>query len=146
MFALKGKQPVQVRTSGQQDMDFGPQATWRKLVGVAPDGTILGLIAQPASVRPALLTVDGRLSILPEPSTDEEKERISALLKEDRRYTEGLMEVSRSKRGGRGFDVLYTIGQQTLNVSDCGDDLCGQPSLSPDGQHVLYVRHEPNRS
>jgi len=64
------------------------------------------------------------------------------LLKEDRRYTEGLMEVSRSKHGGRGFDVYYTIGQQTLNVSDCGDDLCGQPSLSPDGQCVLYVRHE----
>jgi hypothetical protein len=146
VFALKGNQPVQIRPPEQQETDFGPDAAWRKFVGVAPDGTVLGLVERSELVRPALLTVDGRLSILPEPSTGEEKDRIAALLKEDRSYAQGLLEVSRSRRGGRGFDVYYTIGQQTLNVSDCGDDACGQPSLSQDGQHVLYVRHERNRS
>jgi hypothetical protein len=51
------------------------------------------------------------------------------------------LRVSRSARGGRGFDVFYAQpGADRLDVSDCGDDSCGQPSMAPDGSKIVYVR------
>lgn len=39
------------------------------------------------------------------------------------------------------LNVFIRIGEQKAKqVSRCHDSDCGQPSLSPDGQHVVYVR------
>ena len=50
------------------------------------------------------------------------------------------LRVERSARGGRGFDVFLVSGNVARNLSDCGDDTCGQPSLSPQSQRALYIR------
>jgi hypothetical protein len=41
-------------------------------------------------------------------------------------------------------DVFYgkysRYGKEQRNVSNCGGDICGQPSLSPDKQQVVFIR------
>jgi hypothetical protein len=131
IFALKGTQVVKVEVSDRHETNLGPEAAWRKLIGVGPDETILGLIGRSETAQPALLTSNGKLSILPAASTDREKEDIALLLQEDRLYSGNRrLDVARSKRGGRGYDVYYATNGNIVNVSDCGDDKCGQPALS----------------
>jgi len=79
--------------------------------------------------------------LLPQPETDQERARVSMLLQENLAYAKGRqLIVRRSERGGRGYDVSLAAGDSVKNLSDCGDDACGQPSLSPDGRYVLYIR------
>jgi hypothetical protein len=145
VFALRGRQLVRVTLPGQGETSVGPEAEWRKLVGVTPKGAALGFVAGTPRAHPALMSPDGRLSTLPQPSTDEERRKVSLLLQENRAYADGReLLVKRSARGGRGFDVYLVSGATERNLSDCGDAACGQPSLSPDGQRVLYIRTMPN--
>lgn len=141
VFALREGQVVKIGLRDGRETQLGPKTAWRKLIGVAPDNTILGLVQEADGARPALLTPGGNLSVLPPSTTDEERERVSLLLQEDRPYSgDRRLVVARSERGGRGFDVYYITGRERLNVSDCGDDACGQPSLSADQSRVVYVR------
>jgi len=72
-------------------------------------------------------------AVLPPPETSEERRLNGLLLQEDRDYANGWrLEIRRSARGGRGFDVFLITDGATRNISDCGDDACGQPSLAPD--------------
>jgi hypothetical protein len=141
VLALREGQVVEISLPDGRETKLGPKTAWRKLIGVAPDNTILGLIQDSDGARPALLSRSGELSVLPPGTTAEERSRVSLLLQEDRPYSEDRrLVVARSERGGRGFDVYYIAGHERLNVSDCGDDACGQPSLSADQARVLYVR------
>jgi hypothetical protein len=63
------------------------------------------------------------------------------LLQEARSYADGTRpEVRDSERGGRGRDVFLIEGTSERNLSDCGDNLCGQPARSIDGATVFYIR------
>jgi hypothetical protein len=116
-------------------------AVWRKLIGVSPDGSILGIVAGSPRARPALVTPDAALRLLPPPESEQDRKNISLLLQENRAYADGrTLLVKRSARGGRGFDVFLVTPEGERNLSDCGDERCSQPSLSPDGNRVLYVR------
>jgi hypothetical protein len=141
VFALHDGDVVAISVPDGVETKVGPKAAWRKLIGVAPDNTILGLVQDSTGARPALLTRAGELSILPPGTTDEDRNRVSLLLQEDRPYgADRRLVVARSERGGRGFDVYDITGRDRLNASDCGDDACGQPSLSLDQSRVLYIR------
>ena len=88
-----------------------------------------------------MLSPAGRLTVLPQPETAEERQQVSQLLQENRAYGDGTdLLVRRSARGGQGFDVVLVTRGEERNLSDCGDAACGQPSLSSDHQQVLYVR------
>lgn len=115
--------------------------TWRKLIGVDEQGAVLGLVRQAQGPVPALLSAEGVLSVAPVDVAGDERAQVLALLQEDRAYTDDrALLVARSERGGRGFDVYYVAGATRRNISDCGDDACGQPALSGDGRYVLYIR------
>jgi hypothetical protein len=144
IFALRGKQAMRASLKGGDVAPFGPSADWRKLAGVDGDGDVLGFVAARPQVRPAVMNKNGELLLLPQPESDEEKERVSILLQENQAYANGRkLIVMRSERGGRGYDVKLEDAGSIKNVSDCGDDACGQPSLSPDGRLVLYIRAAP---
>lgn len=141
VYALQGRQVVRISVSDGLETPIGAPADWRKLLGVLPDGTVLGFVEDDPRPRPALLAPDGKLTQLPPPADDVERKRNGALLQEARDYGDGTrVEVRDSERGGRGSDVFLMSGDQSRNLSDCGDDYCGQPSRSPDGVTFFYVR------
>jgi hypothetical protein len=141
IFALRGQQLVRLQLGGDSIVPVGPEANWRRLIGVDAIGNVLGFVAGRPRAQPALMTRKGGLLLLPQPETEQERERVSMLLQENLAYVKGRqLTVARSRRGGRGYDVSIVTGDAVKNLSDCGDDACGQPSLSPDGRYVLYVR------
>jgi hypothetical protein len=141
VYALRGGQVVRVAISDGQEAPVGAPADWRKLLGVLPDGMIIGLVDDDPFPRPALLGQDGNRADLPPPATDEERKTIGVLLQERRGYADGArLEVRDSERGGRGRDVFLIEGSRKQNLSDCGDDLCGQPARSMDRVMFFYVR------
>jgi hypothetical protein len=115
---------------------------WIKLFGVTADGDILGMIHEGDESRLAIRHANGRITLPPAPRSDEELKFISILEQENRVYDGNrTLYMERSARGGRGFDIFLKTGQmERINLSDCGDDRCGQPSLSPDFRRVLYIR------
>lgn len=140
VFALRDGQLVRLASDGGLTA-VGKETQWRKLIGVDPQNNVLGFIAGKPRPHPALMSSGGELHLLPQPETDSERERVSLLLQENRAYKDGRqLLVKRSTRGGRGLDVFLKADDVTKALSDCADDLCGQPSLSPDGRSVLYVR------
>jgi hypothetical protein len=145
VFALRGRQVVRLPMPAGGGVPLGPEADWRRLVGVDAEGDVLGFVAGRPRAQPALLTANGELLLLPQPEKEEERVHVSMLMQENLAYDDGRqLTVTRSRRGGRGYDVNLVNGNSVQNLSDCGDDVCGQPSLSPDGRHVLYVRAAPH--
>jgi hypothetical protein len=141
VFALRGRQMVKITGSDGSETLIGAPANWRKLIGVAPDGTVLGFVEDDPRPRPALLGPDGQLAVLQAPADDSERKRNGLLLQEMRDYSDGVrLEVRDSERGGRGRDIFFVQGPKQRNLSDCADDLCLQPSRSGDGQYVFFIR------
>lgn len=140
VFALRAGRLVRLASDGHLTA-LGTETQWRKLVGVDRQNNVIGFIAGKPRAHPALMSASGELHRLPQPATDSEREHVSFLLQENRAYADGrTLLVKHSTRGGRGFDVFLKTDDTAKALSDCGDDLCGQPSLSPDGRSVLYVR------
>ena len=141
IYALQDGKVVELVDNFQATKVVNSDADWVKLLGVAKDGSVLGVVYQENQTRPAMLTRSGDLRVNPAPSSTEDQAQLSQLLQESRSYSGGkALHVDRSERGGRGFDVYLKSGGQTLNLSDCGDDSCGQPSFSPDFGQVLFIR------
>src|SRR5262249_18486721 len=128
VFALQGRQVVRILVTNGLESPLGAPADWRKLVGVLPDGTILGFVEDDPRPRPALLAPDGRREELAPPADETERRRNGALLQQGRDYADGArLEVRESQRGGRGRDVFLINGAESRNLTDCGDDRCAQP-------------------
>jgi len=143
VFALHGNQLVRLAADGTET-DLGDDGAWRKLLGVLPDGGVLGFIRGEPRPRAALLTGDHVIQILPTAETDEERAREASALQEDRDYANGKhLVVGRSEHGGEGFDIFLVDGNMQRNLTDCGNASCGQPSLTSDGLALLYIRAEP---
>jgi hypothetical protein len=142
VYALRGGQAVRVAVVDGKETPVGAPAHWRKLIGVDPkDGTLVGLIEDAPFPRPALLHPNGERTDLPPPSDGAERKEVGVLMQEARSYADGAsLEVRDSERGGRGRDVFLVEGSSERNVSDCGDDLCGQPARSADGAAFFYIR------
>jgi hypothetical protein len=143
VFALRGNQLVRLAEDGTETA-IGGDGAWRKLVGALPDGRILGFITAEPRPRAALITSDHVIHTLPAAETGEERAREASALQEDRDYANGKqLLVGRSEHGGQGFDIFLAEGNTQRNMTDCGNDDCGQPSLTSDGLALLYIRAEP---
>ena len=141
VYALRGRQVLRIAVVDGRETPIGAPADWRKLLGVLPDGTVIGFVQDEPFPRPALLGQDGTRTDLPPPATKDERKQIGVLLQEARAYADGArLEVRDSERGGRGRDVFLIKGASKRNLADCGDDLCGQPARSMDGMMFFYVR------
>jgi len=141
IYAIQQDRIVRLDNSGQSTTDMDKQKKWVRLFGVTGEGDILGMIYDGNESKLATLHADGKIMLSPAPQSDEERRRTSILEQESRAYAGNRsLYVDRSTRGGRGFDVFFKRGEDIFNLSDCGDDRCGQPSFSPDFRRVLYVR------
>ncbi len=140
IYALKTNQ-IQRLEPGKPPTGLTAPGHWIKLIGVS-QGTILGIIEdEQGKNRLARYTPGKGTNRLPFPRSEEEYRQLAVLEQENRSYAGNrMLYVDRSSRGGRGFDVFYKDGEQIFNLSDCGHDRCGQPSLSPDIKRVLFVR------
>jgi hypothetical protein len=141
VYAIQGGRIVRLGDDGQSLADVDKQKQWIKLLGATEHGDVLGMITEKGESMLAVLHADGTIAVSPTPTSDEEQRYKSMLEQENRAYAGGrTLYVERSTRGSRGFDVFLRKEGEVTNLSDCGDDRCGQPSLSPDFRRVLYVR------
>ncbi|MGA1795649.1 MAG: hypothetical protein ACMUIL_07300 [bacterium] len=141
IYAIQQDRIVQLGDDGQSITEVDKQKQWIKLFGVTEHGDVLGMIYEDGESILATLHADGKITLSPAPQSDEEQEQKSILEQEHRAYAGNRsLYVKRSTRGGRGFDVFFKRGEDVFNLSDCGDDRCGQPSFSPDFRRALYVR------
>lgn len=141
LYALQEHQIVKVSLKGQITHVEQEAHTWVKLLGVTDQGAVLGIVVMEGHRIPAVWNPDGTVSVSPVPLSQEEARQTLVLLQENRAYIGNrALTVERSIRGGRGFDVFFSVSGHTVNISNCGDDRCGQPSLSPDFRRVLFVR------
>lgn len=101
-------------------------------------------IARSPKARPLLpmiMSAAGVLSIGPSPQTDEVVRATSSYFRTAAPRRRARLVIRSSKRGGWGQDVFIEWnGHKPTNLSDCGDDFGGQPSLSADGTRVLWIR------
>jgi hypothetical protein len=141
VYALRGRQVLRIAVADGTETTIGIPADWRKLLGVLPDHTVLGFVEDDPRPRPALLAPDGGRTDLPPPVDEVEQKRNGILLQEGRDYADGTrLEVRDSTRGGRGRDVFLIDVSGPRNLTDCGDDFCGQPARSHDGLAIFYIR------
>jgi hypothetical protein len=142
VYALGDNGVVRLTGTGEQNSLPNSSAPWVKLVGVGHDSSILGIMDDPPFGKIAILSPKGELTVGASPVSAEDRERQAALLQESRTFADGRrLSISYSARGGRGSDI-FIAGPHgpTTNLSDCGDDACGQPSISPDGKWVAWIR------
>lgn len=140
IYAIQQDRIVQLSDDGKMVEVVNDQKQWTKLFGVTENGAVLGMVYEDGESKLAMLHANGAITLSPTPQSDEEQKRKSVLMQEGRSYSGNRsLYVERSKRGGRGYDVFFNTGGQVINLSDCGDDRCGQPSISPDFRRVLYV-------
>ncbi len=141
IYALQEGRVVKLADNFQVSEVTNSKPNWIKLLGVAKDQAILGIVYQDNQTRPAVVANNGTLQVSPPIHSAKDQEQISHLLQEARSYVgDRALHVDRSERGGRGFDVYFKSGGQLLNLSDCGDDSCGQASFSPDFRLVLFIK------
>jgi hypothetical protein len=141
IYALQQGQIVRIGEDGRYKETIKSDTHWVKLIGVTEDESVLGFIYEGGETKPAILAKNGDIQVSQLPLSDENQKRKSCLLQEARTYVGGKnLSVRRSERGGRGFDVFLEFGGEVFNLSDAGDDRCGQASLSPDFRKVLFVR------
>ena len=139
--ALQADRIVRLDATGAVAAVLAEGGYWRRLLGEREDGAVLGLVRSDGETRPALLAPDGTLQVGDAPATDEEKRTIGRLLQDARAYQGGwTLTIDRSERGGRGLDVFLRSPKGTYNLSKCGDDYCGQASLSRDQRRAVFVR------
>jgi len=143
VYALQGGRVV--RILGEESLvPVGRTSRWIKLVGVAPDGSVLGLVAGSRFGRPAILFLDGTVLIGPAPTSAEDRRRHQLLLQQSRSFADGArLQLRRPEAHGQlldGMDVYLEHADSSVAVSDCGNENCGQPSRSPDGTRIAFVR------
>ncbi len=60
VYTLQGRQVIRIRVSDGRETPIGAPTDWRKLIGILPDGTVLGFVEDDPRPRPALLAQDGK--------------------------------------------------------------------------------------
>ena len=141
IYAIQDGKIIKLNKDGQLLDTFKQELNWVKLIGVTEDFSIIGIISDNSKLKPVILSNKGDELLINSVLSDEETVWISTLLQETRSYIgDRKLFVERSERGGRGFDVFFKWGDKVINISDCGDDRCRQPSLSPDLNFILYTK------
>lgn len=141
IYAIQQGRVVRLGKDGKSTEAISIDSNWVKLLGVTKDYSVLGFVFERNEAKPAVLTSNGDINVDRTPPSDERQLQIDRLLQEDRSYIGNrTLFVETSTRGGRGIDVFLKSEGKTLNLSDCGNDSCGQASLSADFRLALFIR------
>jgi hypothetical protein len=153
ILALKGTNVVRVSLPSGKLTNLYAVSGIRKLVGFSmddPDQVLALVIAQGGSGQPgvAFLSVsDGKLVPLSyDPSSSDDRHMVEHLSAWDRDYGETRVYTNQQTKSGMAgtlswTDVFLKKGSDVqIDVSNCDGINCGQPSLSPDGNLVAFIR------
>lgn len=151
IFALRGSDVVRFSVAGGAAQKMFAIDGIQKLVGADEDdpGRIL-ILAADASGKTAvgLLSMStGKVeAVAYDGSSTEDRQMLEHLRSWDRIYGDKRVYVKRQSKdslSGRvqWTDVFLKEGpREEVNVSQCDETNCGQPSLSPDGKFVVFVK------
>jgi hypothetical protein len=153
ILALKGTDVVRVSFADGKVTALFPITRLIKLVGFSMDDPDQVLtVTRDSSGHPgiAFLSVSGgKLVPLPyDPDSIEDRHMVEHLSGWDRNYGETSVYINQQTKTGMSgtlswTDVFLRKGSGTpMDVSNCDSVNCGQPSLSPDGKLVAFVKSE----
>jgi hypothetical protein len=154
ILALQGSYVVRISSGGDKPAKLYSVAGVTKLVGFSLGGPaeVLALMEDDAGhVSAARLTVStGAITPLPyDPQLSRDRQMLEHLQDWQRSYGDTVVYVKRESRQALSGTVqvvnvfLKYPGRDPQNVSACDLASCGQPSLSPDGNRVLFVKANP---
>jgi len=149
VLALRGNSVVRLGAQGGSAIPLAGAPKIVKLVGIdatSPDEVIV-LLDAPASPLGVLSLQSGNVSPLPyDDSSDEQRRMLAQIRAQDRTYGETKVYTKTETKSGLSrpiewTDVFLTRGAGSpQNVSACDGVNCVQPSLSPDGRSVAFVK------
>jgi hypothetical protein len=154
ILALQGAYVVRISSGGDKPAKLYSAAGVTKLVGfsLAGPAEALALTEDEAGhVSAARLPVStGAIIPLPyDPQSSRDRQMIEHLQDWQRAYGDTVVYVKRESRQALSGTVevsnifLKSPGRDPQNVSGCDLANCGQPSLSPDGNRVLFIKANP---
>jgi hypothetical protein len=153
ILALKGTDVVRVALASGRVTNLFAIVGLTKLVGFTEDDPDKVLVlSRDSSGVPAvafLSVTAGKLDPLPyDPSSTDDRRLVEHLSAWDRRYGDTILYVDQQTKEGMAgtlswSDVFLRKGSSAVNdVSNCDGTNCGQPSLSPNGKLVAFVRSD----
>jgi hypothetical protein len=154
ILALSGSDVVRISPSGETKKLYSIAGITKLVAGSTgnPD-TVLILLTDNAGGRPrvGLLSVStGKVTPLAyDPNSSADLQMVENLEGWTRSYSGQQVYVERQTKQALSGTVersdvfLKASGQDAVNVSRCDGANCGQPSLSADGQLLLFVKSEP---
>jgi len=151
IFALHGTDVVRLDLSGGNAQKVCSIPDIQKLVGTSQEDTDKVLILRSDSSKNSvvgLLSVStGKVEILPyDPASSEDRQMFEHLRGWDRVYGDKSVFVKRQNKQSLSGPVQWTDvflkdgTNQPVNLSACDEVNCGQPSLSPDGKLLVFIR------
>ena len=150
--ALAGKQIVRIAVDSGKTTDEWNASGIQKLVGAdsqEPDEVLVVRDDRSAPLGILSLTTHKVTPLPPPDRTDKQQvEAVTAAAGQTRIYGNVRLFLQTKSRvameGKREWqDVYVQEGRQTpRSISRCQDVTCDQPSLSPDGRQVLYIRSD----
>jgi hypothetical protein len=153
ILALKGTYVVRVSFPSGKVTNLYAVTGIRKLVGFSRDDPdqVLALVTahdSPGQLGVAFLSVSGgKLDPLSyDPLSSEDRHMLEHLSAWDRDYDETRVYINQQTKSGMAgtlswTDVFLKKGSNApIDVSNCDGTNCGQPSLSPDGKLLAFVR------
>lgn len=155
ILALRGTEVVQVsRTGGEGKGLYSVQGLLKLVAASSEDATtVLVLLRDQAGGRPrvGLLTVStGAVTLVPyNPDSSGDLQMVETLAGWSRTYGNQRVYVQKQNKQALSGTVewhdvfLQVDSQPPVDVSQCEGVNCGQPSLSPDGHWLVFVRAKP---
>jgi hypothetical protein len=148
--ALKGDDTVRIAPSSGESKKLLTVPGIQKIVGFHGQGQnqILILLKDESAHSVAILSLDGgnRIRVPFDKDNGDDRRMLNHLLGWERVYNHTRIYVEGCNEGGavqeRTNVCLKREGKSPVNISQCGDANCGQPSLSPDHIQVVYVKAE----
>ena len=156
LLVLRGTEVMQVSIAGGEGKSLYSVQGILKLVGASSEDTarVLILLRDQAGGRPrvGLLTVStGAVVPVPyDPASGQDLQMVETLAGWSRTYGNRHVYVQKQHKQALSgtvewHDVLFQADSQPpVDVSDCDGVNCGQPSLSPDGHWLVFVRAKPD--
>ncbi len=153
LLAVKGDDVVEIPFDGGDGKKLHTIKGIVKLVGLSadnPDQVLFLSEAEKGQTSVGLLSMsNGQVTPLPfDKNSEADGKMLEHILAWERVYDSGKISVytkTETKEGLAGTiewsDVyLKRSGQEPVNVSKCDGAHCGQPSLSPNGRYIVYIK------
>lgn len=152
ILAIRGNDVVQISIARGDVKKLYSVSNIVKIVGAGPNDSrkVLILLRSDGSSHPRVGFMEvetGLITNLPyDPSLSQDLQMVESLEGWSRTYGDKRVFVKRQTKEALSGTVewsdafLVSSGQQSLDVSRCDGANCGQPSLSPNGRQVVYIK------